>query len=194
MADDNYIDDAYKKRPSIPKEDPSQADIDKMSYGEAFKYFRGKGAGTKFTWRGSKQAAYRKGEEPDSWKKKAAPAKAEDKPAPKAETKPAAAAPAPKAAPKAAPSSGNSGAINRSKPSADTVKYSFWDNSGKRHDVDFPSGTTPDQADSKFATMSFARGGGVERKGKTDSKVVRMAKGGSIDGCVQRGKTKCKYR
>lgn len=48
----------------------SQADIDKMSYGEAFKHFRAKGAGTKFTYKGSKQAAYREGEAPESWKKK----------------------------------------------------------------------------------------------------------------------------
>ena len=46
----------------------SQEDIDKMSYSEAFKHFRDQGAGTKFTWRGSKQAAYKKGEEP--WKSK----------------------------------------------------------------------------------------------------------------------------
>ena len=39
-----------------------------MSYSEAFKHFRDQGAGTKFTWRGSKQAAYKKGEEP--WKSK----------------------------------------------------------------------------------------------------------------------------
>jgi len=50
----------------------SQADIDKMSYGEAFRHFRGQGSGTKFTWRGSKQAAYKKGEEPESLKKSAA--------------------------------------------------------------------------------------------------------------------------
>jgi hypothetical protein len=59
----------------------SQADIDKMSYGEAFKYFRAKGAGTKFTYKGNQQAAYRSGEEPESWKKKAEAPKPKAKPA-----------------------------------------------------------------------------------------------------------------
>ena len=58
--------------PGIPKAEApkskelSQADIDKMSYGEAFRHFRAKGAGTKFTYKGNKQAAYREGEEPES--------------------------------------------------------------------------------------------------------------------------------
>jgi hypothetical protein len=43
-------------------------------------------------------------------------------------------------------------------------------------------------------TKCYAKGGGIERKGKTDGKIVRMASGGSVDGCAQRGKTKCKYR
>ena len=45
----------------------------------------------------------------------------------------------------------------------------------------------------------MARGGGVERKGKTKGKMVKMAMGGSVgkaskraDGVAQRGKTKCK--
>lgn len=45
----------------------------------------------------------------------------------------------------------------------------------------------------------YAKGGGVERKGKTKGKVVKMAKGGMAkkaskrgDGIAQRGKTKCK--
>jgi hypothetical protein len=230
-ADDNYEKEAKKKRPSIPL---SQENIDKMSYGEAFKYFRGKGKGTKFTWRGSKQAAYKKGEEPDSWKKKAeapkadAP-KAESKPAapaPKAETKaektvranpnlspsekakqleapkPAAPAPAPKAetkpAPKPAapaprPSTGNSssGTINRGSPApARTTKYSYTDKSGKRTDVDFPEGTTPDQADAKFLKM-FAKGGSVGMKrGGMSSGGKTHARGGGIE---SKGKTRCRY-
>jgi hypothetical protein len=75
----------------------SQADIDKMSYGEAFKHFRAKGKGTKFTYKGNKQAAYREGEEPESFKKNTA------KPAPKAEAaKPASPSSAKPAAPRAA--------------------------------------------------------------------------------------------
>ena len=47
--------------------------------------------------------------------------------------------------------------------------------------------------------MDMAKGGGIERKGKTNTKMVKMnsggkcyAKGGSIDGIAQRGKTRCK--
>jgi hypothetical protein len=43
--------------------------------------------------------------------------------------------------------------------------------------------------------MKMARGGGVEKTGKTDGKMVKMAKGGyvsSADGCVSKGKTKGK--
>jgi hypothetical protein len=54
------------------------------TFKEAFKKARAKGKGTEFTWRGKKIAAYREGEEPESWKKKT-PAKTEsaDKFAPK---------------------------------------------------------------------------------------------------------------
>ena len=45
----------------------------------------------------------------------------------------------------------------------------------------------------------YARGGGIESKGKTKGKMVKMAAGGMVgrtsaraDGCAQRGKTKCK--
>ena len=45
-------------------------------------------------------------------------------------------------------------------------------------------------------TKKMARGGGVEKTGKTDGKMVKMAKGGSVssraDGIAQRGKTNCK--
>jgi hypothetical protein len=40
--------------------------------------------------------------------------------------------------------------------------------------------------------MGMAKGGGIERKGKTKGTMVKMAKGGSIDGIVIRGKTRCK--
>jgi len=43
--------------------------------------------------------------------------------------------------------------------------------------------------------MKMARGGGVEKTGKTDGKMVKMAKGGYVsaaDGCVSKGKTKGK--
>jgi len=39
----------------------------------------------------------------------------------------------------------------------------------------------------------YAKGGGIESKGKTKSAMVKMAKGGAIDGCAMRGKTKGKY-
>jgi hypothetical protein len=38
--------------------------------------------------------------------------------------------------------------------------------------------------------MGMAKGGGIERKGKTKGTMVKMAKGGSIDGCAIRGKTR----
>lgn len=45
----------------------------------------------------------------------------------------------------------------------------------------------------------MARGGGVESKGKTKCKTVKMARGGSVgnaskraDGIAKKGKTKCK--
>ena len=37
----------------------------------------------------------------------------------------------------------------------------------------------------------YAKGGGIESKGKTNTKMVKMAKGGSIDGIAMRGKTRC---
>ena len=44
--------------------------------------------------------------------------------------------------------------------------------------------------------MKMARGGGIEKKGKTEGKMVKMAKGGSVskraDGIASRGKTSCK--
>ena len=43
-----------------------------------------------------------------------------------------------------------------------------------------------------MGSMGMAKGGGAERKGKTSTKMVKMAKGGSIDGIAQRGKTRCK--
>jgi hypothetical protein len=41
------------------------------TFAEAFKEARAKGKGTEFTWNGKKIAAYRAGEEPESWKKSA---------------------------------------------------------------------------------------------------------------------------
>jgi hypothetical protein len=44
----------------------------------------------------------------------------------------------------------------------------------------------------------YARGGGIEIKGKTQGKFIKMASGGSVsaraDGIAQRGKTNCKMR
>lgn len=41
---------------------------------------------------------------------------------------------------------------------------------------------------------NFAKGGGVETKGKTKGKMVKMAKGGAIDGVAVRGKTRLPFR
>ena len=38
--------------------------------------------------------------------------------------------------------------------------------------------------------MGMAKGGGIEKRGKTKGTMVKMAKGGSIDGCAVRGKTR----
>jgi hypothetical protein len=47
--------------------------------------------------------------------------------------------------------------------------------------------------------LGMAKGGGIEKKGKTKASKVKMAgggkcyaKGGSIDGIASRGKTRCK--
>jgi hypothetical protein len=44
--------------------------------------------------------------------------------------------------------------------------------------------------------MAYAKGGGIESRGKTKGTVIRMAAGGSVsaraDGIAQRGKTKFK--
>ena len=46
------------------------------------------------------------------------------------------------------------------------------------------------------AEMKFAKGGGIESKGKTKGTIIRMASGGSVssraDGIASRGKTNCK--
>ena len=44
----------------------------------------------------------------------------------------------------------------------------------------------------KGGKSKMAKGGGIERKGKTNTKMVKMAKGGGIDGIAERGKTKVK--
>jgi hypothetical protein len=50
----------------------------------------------------------------------------------------------------------------------------------------------------KSEEKKYARGGGIEKKGKTQGTMVKMAMGGSVssasrraDGIAQRGKTKC---
>lgn len=43
-----------------------------------------------------------------------------------------------------------------------------------------------------MGSLGMAKGGGIERKGKTKGTMVKMAKGGSIDGIAIRGKTRCK--
>lgn len=54
-------------------------------------------------------------------------------------------------------------------------------------------GVTKQMPSSKnMGSMGMAKGGGAERKGKTSTKMVKMAKGGSIDGIAMRGKTRCK--
>lgn len=54
-------------------------------------------------------------------------------------------------------------------------------------------GTTKEMPSSKsMGSLGMAKGGGIERKGKTKGTMIKMAKGGSIDGVAQRGKTRCK--
>jgi hypothetical protein len=44
--------------------------------------------------------------------------------------------------------------------------------------------------------MNYAKGGGIEHKGKTKGTMVKMAAGGSVskraDGIAKKGKTNCK--
>ena len=42
------------------------------------------------------------------------------------------------------------------------------------------------------AMKKYAKGGGIEKKGKTKGTIIKMAKGGSIDGIAMKGKTRCK--
>jgi hypothetical protein len=44
----------------------------------------------------------------------------------------------------------------------------------------------------QMGDLNMAKGGGIEKKGKTGTKMAKMASGGSIDGVAQRGKTRCK--
>lgn len=54
-------------------------------------------------------------------------------------------------------------------------------------------GTVKDVPTAKdMGNMNLAKGGGIESKGKTNTKMVKMAKGGSIDGIATKGKTRCK--
>ena len=55
-----------------------------------------------------------------------------------------------------------------------------------------PMGGAPMGMKKGGMTKKCAKGGGIERKGKTSAKIVKMAKGGSIDGIAQRGKTRCR--
>lgn len=43
-----------------------------------------------------------------------------------------------------------------------------------------------------MGSLGMAKGGGIEKRGKTKGTMVKMAKGGSIDGIAIRGKTRCK--
>jgi hypothetical protein len=45
----------------------------------------------------------------------------------------------------------------------------------------------------QMGDLNMAKGGGIEKKGKTNTKMVKMAKGGSIDGIARKGKTKTAY-
>ena len=49
------------------------------------------------------------------------------------------------------------------------------------------------EADILRSTRNYAKGGGIERKGKTKGTMVKMAKGGSIDGIAKKGKTRTAY-
>ena len=54
-------------------------------------------------------------------------------------------------------------------------------------------GTTKEMPSSKsMGSLGMAKGGGIERKGKTKGTMIKMAKGGSIDGVALKGKTRCK--
>ena len=44
----------------------------------------------------------------------------------------------------------------------------------------------------QMGDLNMAKGGGIETKGKTKGKMIKMAKGGSIDGIATKGKTRCK--
>jgi len=70
--------------------------------------------------------------------------------------------------------------------------------SEKSKGMTFKRGGTMKCGSKKMAMggMAYAKGGGVESRGKTKGKMVKMAKGGSVskraDGIASKGKTNCK--
>lgn len=60
-------------------------------------------------------------------------------------------------------------------------------------DLDRHARRQGEESKSESMVMRKAKGGGIERKGKTKGTMVKMAKGGSIDGIAKKGKTRTAY-
>jgi hypothetical protein len=187
----------------------SQADIDKMSYNEAFKHFRAKGKGTTFTYKGSKQAAYRKGEEPESFKKNVAKPKTEaPNPAPASASTPFGVAFEKARAAKASTfdyegdNKFGMGGKERHKAGKYTTQLKMAEGGSveskamMKKEIGFMKAKSApksmvkhEMAEAKGmkkggmacgGMKKYARGGGVESHGKTKGTMVRMASGGSV--------------
>jgi len=72
-------------------------------------------------------------------------------------------------------------------------KMKMFEKSGKDVENGMKEGSKADMAMDRKQMMGMARGGGIESKGKTVGKMIKMANGGYVkaaDGIAQRGKTK----
>jgi hypothetical protein len=155
------------------------------TFAEAFKEARKKGAGTEFTWNGKKIAAYKAGEEPESWKK----------PAPKAEDKDLSEVAVSAKKLPIADSPMSSGPTSRKALGRDTKYDKFVDamapgfKEKPRADEPAPKFTAqkvdvrnmfPRSASDRLgggmksggSVKKFARGGGIESKGKTRGRYI----------------------
>jgi len=142
------------------------------TFAEAFKEARKKGAGTEFTWNGKKVAAYRAGEEPESWKK----------PAPKAEDKDLSEVAVSAKKLPIADSPMSSGPTSRKALGRDTKYDKFVDAMApgfkKKSRADEPAPWNRSSIEmfggmkSGGSVKKLARGGGIESKGKTRGRYI----------------------
>jgi hypothetical protein len=185
------LDDAVSKIGAKTKQGLS----DSGNFGSAFKAARAAGDKT-FTWRGKSYATKTAGDKPSAPAKRAAPA------AKPAAPKVAAAAPAKSPAPRSMGSNASSdfdkvkvpSRLNPANKSAAPKKRPLFGEDGIIAGYDSPATAAKKDAEGKakakagnpFYKSYSTKSGGMKKGGA----VKKFAKGGSIDGCAVRGKTK----